>query len=73
MFNILTPTFKGLCNAIVSLMFAGITWFTPAKIETTVKVTTAVVSIITGFFACRYYYYSTKEKQKILNDKPRYK
>lgn len=53
-----------LCG-VFSLFLAGVTWFNENG-DATMKIVTGIASIITALFACRYYYYATKEKKKNL-------
>ena len=53
-----------LCG-IFAVFLAMVTWFNQNG-DSAIKIVTGVASIVTAIFACRYYYYATKEKKKNL-------
>jgi len=54
-------------SATLSFMTGSLTWFSTNG-DSITKIITALVSIVTGFFASRYYYYAIKEKRQNLKN-----
>lgn len=54
----------GLLSVIVSMLSATFAWITAKDVQVYVSITAGLVAIVSGVFAIRHYYLSTKKLNK---------
>ncbi len=59
---------NGNQSFLISIILGILTWFTPDTVELGVKIVVGIGSIVTAIMACRYYYYSIKEKKQLIEE-----